>query len=72
MPERKRIEFEVPVGGREVGCTSCRAPIVWIETPLGKRMPLSMRTVRTAEDGTRWAESHFADCPNAGKHRRKP
>lgn len=32
--------------GRTVPCAACRAPMVWIETKTGRRMPLSARTAR--------------------------
>jgi hypothetical protein len=40
-------------------CRSCRAPILWLLTPKGHRMPWSLAGV-----------SHFADCPTAAEHRR--
>lgn len=42
------------------GCRSCAAPVWWFRTPAGKAMPLSQAGV-----------SHFSDCPNAGKHRKR-
>jgi len=40
-------------------CSSCGAPILWVVTQAGKRMPLD-------PDGT----THFATCPNADEHRK--
>ena len=40
-------------------CRSCDAPMLWLITPKGHRMPWSLAGV-----------SHFSDCPNARQHRR--
>lgn len=42
-------------------CSSCRAAIAWTYTAKSNRAPLD-------RDGV----SHFATCPNAADHRRKP
>lgn len=69
MPAR-RGEYLIE-GRADAGrCTSCGAAVLWIRTPKGARMPLSVATIRTDESGRRWALTHFADCPNAAKHRR--
>lgn len=62
-------------------CKSCGAPIVWIRTPTGRRMPCDS-TFATWPDGTvvdtmgnvqsdggRGYRPHWATCPNADKHR---
>jgi hypothetical protein len=65
-------------------CRSCQAPIEWAFTEKGKRIPLDRTTssavanivldpdgtarVVAAGEGDRI--SHFATCPNAGRHRR--
>jgi len=56
----------------EVGsfCHSCHAAILWTTTANGKPIPLSVASIRTDGEGTRWALSHFADCPNAAGHRK--
>jgi hypothetical protein len=41
-------------------CRSCGAPVLWVITAAGKKMPLN-------RDGT----SHFANCPEADKWRKK-
>lgn len=41
-------------------CRSCGAPIEWVLTESGKRMPVD-------PDGT----SHFVTCPEASKWRKK-
>lgn len=66
-----RIEFEVPQAAdkRRVACASCNAPIWWIVTRAGQRMPLSCSTA-VERDGKLFAQSHFADCPSANQHRR--
>ena len=40
-------------------CVSCKAPIEWVITKAGKRMPVN------ADGG-----SHFMTCPNAREHRK--
>ena len=47
------------LGADHGSCSSCSAPIRWVVTKAGKRMPIN-------RDGF----SHFADCPNAGTHRK--
>lgn len=66
----RRVTFVVPAEARETMCSSCGAPIAWIVTGGGKRMPISLRTVVVNLAGEREGESHFADCPNAAEHRR--
>lgn len=60
--------------GEAAECGSCRAPINWIVTKAGKRMPVDPRrlNVTTAEGVTvSGFTSHFATCPRAHEHRRK-
>jgi len=40
-------------------CRSCGAPIFWVTTKTGKKMPVTPAGI-----------SHFADCPNAAQHRK--
>lgn len=49
----------------------CGAAIVWIKTKAGKFMPLSLASVRDEPDGTKTCASHFADCPEADRFRRR-
>lgn len=58
-PERRAVTFEIPAGTSKRSCRSCSAPVFWIVTAAGKRMPVN-------PDGT----SHFSSCPNAAQHRR--
>lgn len=67
-------------------CTSCGAAIVWARTDTGRSMPLDpdpveggnvqlgadgvARVVGPLFGGTH--KSHFATCPQAAQHRRKP
>lgn len=51
--------FPIPEGTPMATCSSCRAPIRWIVTEAGRRMPVNL-------DGT----SHFVTCPNADAHRK--
>jgi len=41
-------------------CASCKARILWTETPHGRRMPVDWKPTA---DGTRLP--HFASCPHA-------
>lgn len=55
-------------------CSSCGADIVWHRTSSGRPMPcnpaiLSLTTPNGDVEVGR--VSHFATCPNAGKHRRR-
>jgi hypothetical protein len=57
-------------------CSSCGARIVWFRTAAGKRMPVDESSTKPADaehqlDLKRHV-SHFATCPDAAKHRRKP
>lgn len=76
-----RVDFPIPDSARTgMGADGtpiwnakrcgCGAAMVWIETDGGRRMPLSLATARCV-DGVWKAESHFADCPDAKKHRKK-
>lgn len=70
-------------GKREARCRSCDAPIVWITTVRGKRMPVDVGTLRRGiqiipHDGSyraaqvvTMATPHWATCPNADQHRRE-
>jgi hypothetical protein len=68
-------------------CRSCGAPIIWVLTEAGKRMPLDAKpekrwtidplALRLNPDAPRARlgdthVSHFATCPNAAQHRKKP
>ena len=41
-------------------CRSCKATIVWVVTPVGRKMPVDPDT----------DDSHFATCPQASTWRR--
>lgn len=56
----KQLTFDIDGSEERATCRSCGAPIVWIVTRGGKRMPV--------DEGSR--ESHFATCPDAAKWRR--
>lgn len=67
-------------------CRSCKAAILWWETPTHKRMPVDDTAAVVPdgepllEDGETWDQPdevrrllqncHFATCPNAAEHRR--
>lgn len=57
-------EYEVPHGAYQTNCQSCGAAMVWVQTPKGASMPLSVATIET-RDGIRYAMPHFVDCPDA-------
>lgn len=61
-PAERRGEYALPSGARVVACLSCGASIVWLHTPAGRAMPLSLATVQT-RGGVAYCLSHFADCP---------
>lgn len=57
---------------RESRCRSCRAPIVWLLTVNGKRMPVNADTVRDEDvqfEAGRHV-SHFATCEHSDQWRR--
>ena len=57
-------------------CRSCGAPIYWVTTSNGKKMPLDTGAEQkfVMRDGTahmeRVYQSHFVTCPNATQHRK--
>lgn len=64
-------------------CGSCGAPVQWVKTKAGKRMPLDVGASEngniTVTDGVAYywppgegdRVSHFATCPNAAQHRKR-
>jgi hypothetical protein len=57
VENRIRALFNL-MGNHPRECKSCGAPIYWITTKAGRRMPITQMGI-----------SHFADCPNANQHR---
>lgn len=57
-------EYALPANAYVAKCGSCGAAMVWVKTPAGKAMPLSLRTAEI-RDGVTYAMPHFADCPQA-------
>lgn len=55
-------------------CSSCGALIVWFKTLAGKRMPVDEASTQPTDAqhqlDLKRHKSHFATCPDAGKHRR--
>lgn len=62
-------------------CKSCGAPIIWAETPNGKKMPLDAKpekravlTVSASDKTVAQIQStympHWSSCPNADAHRK--
>jgi len=70
QPQPRRGEYQVPADATIDYCHSCDAEIVWIKTPKGKAMPLSVKTIER-RDGERWAICHWADCPEAKEWKRR-
>ena len=80
---RPPIFFSVPAATPQAECRSCRAPIYWIITGAGHRMPIdcaveggSPPTDGRSVTGDQYLPalpgrgvSHFATCPNAAQHR---
>lgn len=64
----------IPKGTPEAKCRSCQQLIFWSPHPTsGRNHPVSVadpdaKKPTKTEDGQ--GISHFADCPNADKHRR--
>jgi hypothetical protein len=60
-------------------CRGCGAPVEWWLTPAGKRMPMTVLTSADRnstisgmlKDPGDKRQSHFADCPDAVKFRRR-
>lgn len=57
-------------------CSSCGAPIYWVQMATGGRMPLDRgRENRVVFVDGEWLvrgayKAHWASCPNANQHRR--
>lgn len=62
------VVFPIPPAAPVVACRSCKAPIVWIVTALGKRMPVNYARVGCCPPAN--GTSHFATCPNAADWRK--
>jgi hypothetical protein len=67
--------FEVPPKTRETACRSCEAPIYWIVTTAGKRMPVDCEANEEChpptDHGPGLGLSHFATCPQGNTWRRE-
>lgn len=73
--------FDVPAGTPRAECRSCHAPVYWIATAAGKRMPVDCAVDGGAnpfkgvpgDGGERDGKgvSHFVTCPNADLHRKR-
>lgn len=75
LPERdlfggRPSEYILPNADHIVDCQSCGAPMRFVVTANGKRMPLSLKTAET-RDGVTYALPHFIDCPQAKEWSRK-
>lgn len=73
-----RIKLTIPKVGIELlddatikSCSSCGAPIVWGETAGGKRCPFSVALLVKDKNGRWMMGTHFADCPNPERHRKR-
>jgi len=56
---RAPVRFPIPPSSPTKPCSTCKAPVHWIDTRSGGRMPVD-------PGGT----SHLATCPQAAQHRR--
>jgi len=84
----RTVAADRATGLAEATCRSCGAPIVWVVMfPSGKRMPLDAKPLHglirvepgapatghmRGKDAEDLYVSHFATCPNAAQHRKKP
>ena len=66
----RKGEYELPAGAVPTRCASCGMGMVWIKTPAGKAMPLSVATIEE-RGGVKFALSHFSDCPEAKEWSKK-
>lgn len=55
-------------------CRSCGKEIVWMKTVNGKNIPVDAETAETGDDmfDAQRHTTHFATCPQADQHRKKP
>lgn len=66
----------LPDGMDPAECRSCKAPIYWVTTATGKKMPVDRGGEQKVfmKDGVghvvRVYQSHFVSCPNASQHRK--
>lgn len=76
MPYQQYHWYAVPAGTREAECRGCGAPVYWIVTPKGAKMPVDCDTVdgshgpsdarsTTQHDGR--GVSHFQTCEKVGQ-----
>ena len=66
----RKGEYEMPADAIPTKCASCGMGMVWIKTPAGKAVPLSVATIEV-RDGVRYALPHFADCKDAKEWSKK-
>lgn len=54
-------------------CRGCQAPILWVTTPTGRRIPLDPQPVLAlvGQGHVLGRVSHFATCPKANSFRRR-
>lgn len=60
-----RVDFEVAEPYTSRPCQSCGAPVVWVVSDGGRRMPLDVGSASRDLFGKLRMESHFAHCPDA-------
>lgn len=72
-PDRpaREAEFQVEPGDTQDVCYACGKPVLWHRLPTGKFILLSVETLEQDLTGNHYALSHFAECPNAYKSKRK-
>lgn len=75
--KRKERSMKVAEGMEPGECSDCKAPIYWVTTTSGAKMPLDRGSDQRVlvENGVarviRCFVSHFATCPHAKLHRKK-
>jgi hypothetical protein len=73
------IRHNLPAHSKQVDpakvskCRSCQAPIVWMQTRSGKKMPVDAEGLTDADEVFSKAKhsSHWDTCPNAEQHRKE-
>lgn len=63
--------YPLPLRHEKSHCRSCKAPIAWVQTASGARMPLDLGTVEQ-RGGVTMAMTHFATCPQGKGWSKRP
>lgn len=59
---------------RIVHCSSCKAPIIFLDTAAGRQMPVNAETVEAHDTLYEHGRhvNHWGTCPNSAQHKKKP